>query len=288
MSPRGSTRATRHSLPGADDLGLAADGYGDPKRRPVVLLHGGGQTRHAWGGTAEKLAERGWYAVTVDARGHGESDWDEERRYLPPDFVRDVISLVAHYPTPPAIVGASLGGMSGLVAAGLHDVELPSLVLVDIAPNIEKKGVERIFAFMTAHPEGFGSLEEASDAVAGYQPHRKRPKDLSGLAKNLRRGDDGRFRWHWDPAFVEVMFERDTPQGPNPMERAAERLTTPTLLVRGKLSDLLSEAGAKRFLELAPHAEYVDITGAAHMVAGDANDHFTDAVAEFLGRTYPA
>lgn len=275
-------------MPGADGLGLAADGYGDPGRPPVLLLHGGGQTRHAWDSTAEKLAGRGWYAVTVDSRGHGESEWDEGRRYLPADFVRDVVCLAAHFPAPPALVGASLGGMSGLVAAGLHDVALPCLVLVDIAPNIERAGVERIFAFMTAHPDGFADLEEAGDAVAGYQPHRKRPKDLSGLAKNLRVSDDGRLRWHWDPAFLEVMFDQRPDGGPSPMERAARRLTTPTLLVRGKLSDLLSEVGAKRFLELAPHAEYVDISGAAHMVAGDENDHFTDAVAEFLTRSYPA
>jgi hypothetical protein len=61
----------------------------------------------------------------------------------------------------------------------------------------------------------------------------------------------------------------------------------PTLLVRGGLSDVLSEEGAREFLHLAPHSEYVNVTGAAHMVAGDRNDHFGEAVIEFLARNVP-
>jgi non-heme chloroperoxidase len=71
------------------------------------------------------------------------------------------------------------------------------------------------------------------------------------------------------------------------LEDCARRLTLPTLLVRGGLSDVLSEEGAKEFLQLAPHSEYVNVTGAAHMVAGDRNDHFGEAVIEFLDRKVP-
>lgn len=277
---------TRLTLEGADGVKLAADAYG-PEGAPVVLLlHGGGQTRHSWGGTAALLAGRGYRALTVDQRGHGESDWDTGRRYKQMDFARDVQALTTRFDAPFAVVGASLGGNSGLLASGALGATLSALVLVDIGPKIERTGVERIYEFMRARPDGFASLDEVADMVAAYQPHRTRPKDVSGLAKNLRQGDDGRFRWHWDPAFLEEMFQPQ-PEIAERLETASKSLRMPVLLVRGKLSDLLSEENARHFLELCPHAEYVDVAGAAHMVAGDQNDRFTDAVVTFLDRAAP-
>ncbi len=264
-----------------DDLELVADAYGGADGAPVILLHGGGQTRHAWDQTAEALAEAGFRAIAIDARGHGESQWDDRGRYQLEFFARDLMAIVEQQSVPPAIVGASLGGSTAMLAIGTMGLEVSSVVLVDIAPKIEARGVARIFEFMTAHTDGFESLEQAADAVAAYLPHRQRPRDLSGLRKNLRQKDDGRLHWHWDPSFIRAMAERN-PSERHDLSDAARRLTVPTLLVRGKLSDLLSEEGARHFLELVPHAEYVDVTGAAHMVAGDDNVRFSQAVVSFL------
>jgi non-heme chloroperoxidase len=270
-------------LAGHGGLALAADAWGDPAAPPVVLLHGGGQTRHAWGGTAEALAREGWHAVAVDLRGHGDSGWSPDRDYSVEAFVTDVRACAAHFTSRPVLVGASLGGIAALIAEGeATDPLCSALVLVDIAVRIEPEGALRIIEFMKARPEGFANLDEAADAVAAYLPHRERPRDLSGLARNLRQGADGRLRWHWDPAFLEPG------RGPRPgqdtarLERAARALRVPTLLVRGRLSDLLSEAGARQFLALAPHARFADVSDAGHMVAGDRNDLFTDAVVSFL------
>ena len=270
-------------LRGRDDIALAADAWGDASQPPVLLLHGGGQTRHAWGGTARALAEEGWHALAVDLRGHGESDWDPEGDYSVDAFVGDVRALVEALPSPPILVGASLGGIASLLAEGESERSLcRGLVLVDIAARIERDGAVRIIAFMQARPDGFASLEEAADLVAGYLPHRDRPRDLSGLAKNLRRQPDGRWRWHWDPAFLEPGHGPRPGEDPERLAAAAHRLRVPTLLVRGRLSDLLSEEGARHFLALAPHARFVDVRDAGHMVAGDRNDRFTEAVAGFL------
>ena len=125
-----------------------------------------------------------------------------------------------------------------------------------------------------------------ADAVAAYNPHRPRPSDLSGLKKNLRQGEDGRYRWHWDPDFLKDDPESSDPFiTPNHLDEAAAALTLPTLLVRGKMSDLLREDGAKTFLEQVPHAEFSDVSGAGHMVAGDRNDLFSQAVLGFLSRS---
>jgi non-heme chloroperoxidase len=159
------------------------------------------------------------------------------------------------------------------------------LILVDIAPRIEADGIGKIQAFMHQKPEGFGSLDEVADAIASYQPHRERPKILDGLAKNVRLGADGKYRWHWDPNIGN--WKPDLKERETRLDACARRLTLPTLLVRGGLSDLLSEAGAQHFLRLCPHSEFVNVTGAGHMVAGDQNDIFGAAVLEFLARKVP-
>jgi pimeloyl-ACP methyl ester carboxylesterase len=277
-----AARALR--LTGHDGIALAADAYGDPSHPPVVLLHGGGQTRFAWGGTAQQLAADGWYAVSMDLRGHGESGWAPDKNYSVEAFVDDVRAVIEQLGgAQPVLVGASLGGIAALIAEGeSHPSIAAALVLVDIAPKIEPSGAVRIIQFMAGKPEGFASLDEAADAVAAYLPHRRRPSDLSGLEKNLRRTPDGRWRWHWDPAFLEPGHGPRPGQDTERMRAAARKLRLPTLLVRGRLSDLLSEEGAREFLALVRHAKFADVSDAGHMVAGDRNDRFTASVLAFL------
>jgi pimeloyl-ACP methyl ester carboxylesterase len=278
-----------HHWPG-DGLTLAGDAWGDPDGPLVLLLHGGGQTRHAWRGAGETLGRAGYHAVAFDARGHGDSEWAADGRYGHEAMVSDLVALVhALGDRRPVLVGASMGGLVSLEAVGDDRVDATALVLVDVAPRLEPEGVGRILAFMDARPDGFASLDEVADAISAYQPHRPRPKDLSGLAKNVREGADGRYRWHWDPAWRR-RGPGDGPDLPTMYERqaaCARRLTLPTLLVRGGLSDVLSEEGAQAFLELCPHSEYVSVTEASHMVAGDRNDVFAGAVSEFLERVVP-
>ena len=274
---------------GRDGLRLRADEFGDPNGPPVVLLHGGGQTRYAWGSTARVLAERGWHVFRVDLRGHGESDWPDDGDYGPEAFAGDVYEISRSFPEPPVLVGASLGGIASMVAIGTHDEPVArALVLVDVAPKIEQDGAMRIGAFMSEHLEdGFASLDEVADAVAAYNPHRPRPTDLSGLKKNVRQRDDGRWVWHWDPRFMKgKLGSQDETRASlvheGRLQDAARTIKVPTLLVRGRVSDLLSEEGAQDLLRLVPHAEYIDVEGAGHMVAGDKNDLFNDAIVTFL------
>ena len=274
------------------DVTIVGDAFGDPGDPPVVLLHGGGQTRHSWRHSAEQLGGNGWYATSFDLRGHGDSDWSPDGLYTVDYFAEDVRALARSFPEPPALVGASLGGISSLLAiAEAPEPIATALVLVDVAPRMEPDGVDRIRAFMRGGANGFDSLEDVAEAVASYNPHRPRPKDLSGLRKNVRQRDDGRWYWHWDPRFMGSI--EDAPAAldglprdrfaPQPrLEAAARSITVPTLLVRGGSSDLLSEAGARQLLELIPHARFADVAGAGHMVAGDRNDRFNAAVAEFL------
>lgn len=194
---------------------------------------------------------------------------------------------------PVAAIGASLGGLTIL---GTHLLAPPDLwqavVLVDITPRMEMHGARRVVAFMSAHPEGFDSLAAAADVIAAYNPHRPRPENPDGLQKVLQRREDGRWVWRWDPAFVTSNFQflqGDPDEGAKRFEAmtaflvdAAREVSAPTLLVRGLLSDMVSEETVEDFVTLVPHAQTVDVSGAGHMIAGDNNDSFSAAVVDFL------
>ena len=274
-----------------DGITLTADVYGDPSASPVVLLHGGGQTRHAWGKAAEVLAASGRYAVSVDQRGHGDSDWALEGDYSIAGFAGDARAVAWSLGHLPVLVGASLGGLASLVAIGESERPVATaLILVDVTPKVDPEGSARIRGFMREGIDGFDRLEDAADAIAAYIPNRTRPKDLSGLRKNLRQRADGRWYWHWDPQFIQRRDGIDGQEGLVPHERmvaAASQVRVPTLLVRGQQSDIVTDEGVEELRRLVPHAEVVDILGAGHMVAGDRNDVFNNAVVEFIERHVP-
>ncbi|MBN3777111.1 alpha/beta hydrolase [Burkholderia sp. Ac-20345] len=272
-----------HLWQGTDGVRLAGDTWGHPDAPPVILLHGGGQTRHAWGGTGERLADAGYYALAYDARGHGDSDWSADGDYDQDAFVRDLRQIVATLGgRRPALIGASLGGGTSLVAIGERQVDARALILVDIVPYTEPAGVARIRTFMAQNADGFGSLDEVADAIGRYRSNRTRPGNPAGLSKNVRLGDDGRYHWHWDPRFLARTI--DLPARHARFSACARNLTLPALLVRGGSSDVVSEAGVREFLDLCPHAEYVNVAAAGHMVAGDRNDVFGEAAEAFLMR----
>ncbi|ORW59884.1 peroxidase [Mycobacterium parmense] len=256
----------------------------------MVFLHGGGQTRRSWGKAAAAVARRGWQAVTIDLRGHGESDWSSDGDYRVVSFAADVQEVLTGLPPQPVLVGASLGGFTSMLLAGeLMPGVASAVVLVDIVPNMDQSGANRIHAFMADRVEsGFESLDEVADAIAEYNPHRPRPTDLEGLTTNLRRRGD-RWYWHWDPQFISgtAAFPPFEVTDADRMHAAVAEIVgngVPMLLIRGQMSDLVSQERADEFLARFPQVEFTDVLGAGHMVAGDRNDIFANAVLDFLDR----
>ncbi|MBX3488501.1 alpha/beta hydrolase [Parvibaculum sp.] len=287
------TSAKRTLFTLVQNLKIAAEAFGPDQGRPVLLAHGGGQTRHAWQACGKTLGENGYYALAVDLRGHGESDWSPDGDYRMERFAEDILDIADSFRVPPILVGASLGGIAGMIAQGEYAKAgrrgFAALILVDITPQMNIEGVQKIIGFMSENlEEGFASLEEAADTISRYMPGRTRPKDLSGLAKNLRRRENGRYYWHWDPRFITGTQKPQGSREPERLEIAARSLKIPTLLVRGRDSDLVTVEAARQFAEIVPHSEFVDVANAGHMVAGDKNDIFTSAVLDFLTRMAPA
>ncbi len=272
------------SFIGDEGIKLAADVIGTPLRGAVLFAHGGGQTRHAWAEAGARVAHLGWQAILLDLRGHGESAWAESGDYRLQRFAADLVLASEQLDRRPHLVGASLGGLAGLFAETYTRAEaFKSLTLVDITPNMEPAGVARVMGFMSERLQhGFASVEEAADIIANYLPHRPRPKDLSGLAKNLRLSPDGRYRWHWDPRFVSSVMESRKQHSIEDMQAALPGVRIPVHLIRGRMSELVTEENARAFVESLPSAKFTDIADAGHMVAGDRNDAFVDAVVSFI------
>jgi pimeloyl-ACP methyl ester carboxylesterase len=275
-------------LRGHGGLRLVGDIAGPEGGFPVLLLHGGGQTRNSWGRALDALAAHGARAVAIDMRGHGDSDWSPEAAYLPTDFAGDVESAARAFSArsgdrPVLVVGASMGGIAGMVATPRLGDLVAGLVLVDIVPDLRMDGARRILDFMNSAPEGFASLDEAADAVAAYLPHRPRPALAEGLRRNLRQQPNGRWTWHWDPRLLEEVLN-DVELVKSGLDDAAAGVRVPTLLIRGLLSDIVDDEGVEHLRSLVPHLEVADIADAAHTAATDDNDAFVSAVLAFADR----
>ncbi|MCB2075194.1 MAG: alpha/beta hydrolase [Novosphingobium sp.] len=263
---------------------MVADAAGPTDGQTVLFLHGSGQSRGSWRKALLEAARRGFRAIAPDLRGHGDSDWSPDGVYSLELLVADLRNVIRQAGGEPVLVGTSAGATMSMIVAASPPPPVRATVLIDISPTPQMEGIAEVRAFMGSAREGFASLEEAADAVAAYLPQRSRPNDTRGLERNLRFRD-GRYYWHWDP---EVFFQMSG--APTQIEKslaalrqAAKTLTVPTLYVRGGKSNVVTEEGARAFLELVPHAQYANIAGAHHMVAGDANDAFNDAVSDFIG-----
>lgn len=277
---------TTSTFPSHDGLPLAVEVRGGTG--PTLLFaHGFGQTRGAWNGTAVTVAAAGCRCISFDSRGHGESGRMVHGNYHFEQFAGDLLALATAQPQPPILVGASMGGLLGLVLAGeVRPAPFQALVLVDITPRWETAGVERILAFMQAHPDGFADYAEAAEQIAAYLPQRRERKREDQLRPLLRQGADGRLRWHWDPAMLDAVVSESERYQPR-LLAAAARVEVPVLLLSGERSDVVSRDTVAEFLKLVPHARHVEVPGATHMLAGDANDAFTRQIVAFIDDVFP-
>jgi pimeloyl-ACP methyl ester carboxylesterase len=274
-----------HPISVTTDAGihLVGEVRGPAEAPLVMLLHGGGQTRHAWSSAAKALVAAGFSVGTYDARGHGDSDWAADKDYSMLAHARDLVAVLRAIGRPAALVGASMGGISSLIASFDAPDLVRALVLVDIVPRYAPEGVARVRAFMQGHPDGFATIEEAAAAVQAYNPNRAPSRSPSGLMRSLREGNDGRLRWHWDPAVVG-----DAPDATLSdllsARLAALPASLPLMLISGAQSDVVDADAIAGFRAQAPQAEIVSVSQAGHMVAGDRNDDFAEAIIGFLQR----
>jgi pimeloyl-ACP methyl ester carboxylesterase len=255
-----------------------------PARAPVVLaLHGGGQTSYMFEELGTALRET-HHVIAPDLPGHGEStSLGDPSEFSRESLAQTVPVLLEEFGTGPVtIVGASLGGIIALTLAATRPELVTAIVLIDVGHRLEEAGVRRIIGFMLQH-ESFESLEEASDAVAEFMPHRPRT-DPQRLRRNLRQRPDG--RWTWKHNLGQVSAERmdevdwhDILEG---LKDDAAKVRVPVLVLRGSNSDVLSSDGASEIADVLSDARLVEVNNAGHLAAGDNPASTVSHVTRFL------
>lgn len=264
-------------------LALSADVGGRQDAQPVVLLHGGGQTRHSWRSIFMGLVSEGYRVINLDARGHGDSQWSPCGDYDLEDLGRDLLDVLGSLRKKPILIGASMGGLTALCALGLAGGDIAkSMILVDVVPGLDPAGSQRIVAFLQEHMDGFETLEAAADVVSAYDPDRIRPRDIGGLMKNLRRRDNGRLYWHWDPQFFIGSNLTDPTRLTAQLYAACSSISLPVLLIRGMRSNVVTDEGVAELRRHIPHLRVFEVPQAGHMITGDRNDVFNEGVLAFI------
>ncbi|HET9629581.1 MAG TPA: alpha/beta hydrolase [Novosphingobium sp.] len=275
----------KHWFTGGDGIRLAADFYGPDSGAPVLLIGGLGQTRHSWRRVALRLAEQGYRAITLDFRGHGESDRAPDGDYSYPRQSADLAAVARAVGRPLVLVGNSLGGKLCFATAGNYGEEVCSaLVMVDTVPRNNREAVAEVAQSMTVSPEGFDSPDSAARHLAESRGAPFSPGDGERLRRNMRQDDSGRWHWHWDGSYRDPSHGLGRDVGAAYLEAAARNVKVPALLAWCELSEVVTADGVAALKAVLPQLEVEIIAGARHMIVGDENDVFADSLIGFLTR----
>jgi pimeloyl-ACP methyl ester carboxylesterase len=251
--------------------------WGTAGLTPLVCLHGITQTAHSWDEVAPVLA-RTHHVRALDQRGHGDSSWAPDGDYGLETQSRDVEAFLrTEIGGPAVLVALSMGGLNAMTLAMRVPELVRALVVVDIAPQVERKGVEQIRQFVTSNDE-LDSFEEFVTRAHAFNPRRSLDNIRERLRHNLRRLENGRWTWKYDPAL------RNPARATGDIGGLWDRLAAircPVLVVRGAESDILAPETAVRLGALV-HAEVRTVPGAGHSVMGDNPSGFLAAVEPFL------
>ncbi len=253
--------------------------WGESTARPIILLHGGALTAHTWDVVCLGLLPE-FRCIAPDLRGHGDSEWAADGDYSTDAYRRDLEALLAHLAIDRCVlVGNSLGGMTAVrYTAQRSPAQQPlALVLVDIGPEMREAGRQRLRSF-TGGPRELDSVEEFVDRAVAFNPLRRRDVLRRSLLNNLRQLPSGKWTWKYDPN----RFGRGP--APTTAERWADvqRITCPTLVVRGGHSDMFYAEDAAKLAATLHDGRWVQIENASHTVQGDQPLALLTAIKNFL------
>jgi esterase len=272
----------------AEGLRLHYLDWGNDTAPPMLLLHGFSGHAHTWDTFARALCDE-FHVLALDQRGHGDSDWAGDGAYTVDDHAGDISAVHGRLMLGPVVlIGLSMGGRNAIRYTGLHPGNVDKLVIVDIGPDIDPQGAERVRRMAAEAPEEFASIDEAVAYLRRYAILTS-PSAEGALRYRVEHGvkelPNGQYTWKYDKFLRDQRRQGRVP--PADLWPVVRQITVPTLILRGSDSDVFSPETAKRMHELIPGSRLIEIAGAGHSIPADAPQAFERAVREFLAENPP-
>jgi len=279
---------TSHRIKGAHGLELHVLEW-STEGVPLVLLHGLGNEAHLWDDFVPAVAPH-YHVIALDQRGHGDSDWDPEARYDAESMADDLEAVLDAFEIDRfVLLGFSMGGRVAMTFAGRHPERLAGLVIADIGPEVDARGVLRIGGEMAKHRAPvFANVQEYAAMLSLNYPAGQ-PHALKRMAEfGLRKRDDGLFELKMDP---KLRGDRPTDDASKAKEEAfiqqqwdaLAKVPCATLVVRGAASDILSpEVADKMVDDVLQNGRLAIVPQAAHSIMTDNPQGFEEAVCSFV------
>jgi pimeloyl-ACP methyl ester carboxylesterase len=266
----------------ANGLTLRYQEWGAPEAPPIIMLHGFGVSGHMFDEFAQRLQDR-YRLISLDQRGHGDSEWSPEGDYSREAFVADLEAVRAALGFEQFIlVGHSMGGLNSVSYTVQFPRHVRALVLVDVGPESAREGVDNIVRF-TRGPDEL-EFEQFVENAHRFNQRRTIENIRERMRHRLKPGENGKWTWKFDKRFrqpdsgLRIGGELNNDQ----TWQLFRDITVPTLLVRGGESDVLSQEVAERAAREMASTTLRVVPGAGHSVPGDNPDDFTFVVRTFL------
>ena len=265
----------------SDGLKLHYLDWGNKNDQVCILLHGFAQTAHSWDFISLSLSHK-YRVIVLDQRGHGDSDWDKDKRYSTEYFVKDINNLIKiNNLNNFNLIGLSMGGRNSYYYASKNQNIINKLVIVDTGPETIKKGSSNIRNFVQMNDE-LDSIEEFVERIKKYNPHRTEEHIKGNILNNIKQLENGKWTWKYDPFLRSGFNNRNAHQKNEDQWKILEKIKTSTLIVKGGKSDILAKSTLKKMSDVMPNAQSVTVEEAGHLVPGDNPIEFTKILLKFL------
>ena len=253
--------------------------WGNEQATPMVCLHGLRAYGHWFDEFAVVVNDR-YRVLALDQRGRGETDWAPDGNYTREAYVSDVEAFVETLQLDKIIlVGHSMGGLNAIHYAARHPERVLALCILDIGPEVDPAGMQRMRTELGETPTGFDSWQEAKAFLKMRHSRASEENRQTRLKWMLKEGSDGKIAWRIDQAIFDPNLKPDDPQQTWDL---LNQIRCPTLIVRGGVSDVLSIETCEKMLTCIPGSQWVDIPNAGHMVIEDNPEACNAAMIEFL------
>jgi pimeloyl-ACP methyl ester carboxylesterase len=269
--------------------------WGNDHLPHVVLLHGGALTAHTWDMACLLLRDK-YHLIAPDQRGYGDTGWSTDDQLAANSDLMgdDTIQFIDHLGYDRiSLVGMSMGGMNSIRYAAKHQDRLDALCIVDIAPETLRSGIVEMeqFRYDTETMDRFQDFLERAQKMV---PHRAAAHLEYSLLHSLKPTAEGRWTWKQDnrgrravdaPKLSKDEMKAALEARADAMWDDLKAIATPTLLMRGGISNVLALDAAESVAETMPDCRLVEIPGAGHRVQGDNPKDFAQELDSFLSAT---